>query len=201
MSRQSQLSSSGVMFVAGEVKRLVLPDDTPVEVRQLERKDRPGLAAAAARLSNETMYLRFASPKTRMTERDLDLLTDIDHHGREALIAVDPGTRRGVAVARYIQLAHEPGVADVAVTVDDAWQGRGLGSALLALLIQRAAAEGLLALRGTVMAENARSLAMLRGAGFRPRSSTGSLKEFELPLSQTWPVPSEALSPGERADT
>ena len=189
------------MFVAGEVKRLVLPDDTPVEVRQLERKDRPGLAAAAARLSNETMYLRFASPKTRMTERDLDLLTDIDHNGREALIAVDPETRRGVAVARYIQLAHEPGVADVAVTVDDAWQGRGLGSALLALLIQRAAAEGLLALRGTVMAENARSLAMLRGAGFRPRSSTGSLKELELPLSQTWPVPSEALSRGERADT
>ena len=106
-----------------------------------------------------------------------------------------------MAVARYIQLAHEPGVADVAVTVDDAWQGRGLGSALLALLIQRAAAEGPLALRGTVMAENARSLAMLRGAGFRPRSSTGSLKELELRLSQTWPVPSEALSRGERADT
>ena len=194
MSRQSQLLNGGVMIGAGEVKRLVLPDGTAVEVRQLERKDRPGLAAAAARLSNETMYLRFASPKTRMTERDLDLLTDIDHHGREALIAVDPGTRRGVAVARYIQLAHEPGVADVAVTVDDAWQGRGLGSALLASLIQRAAAEGLLALTGTALAENARSLAMLRRAGFRPRSSTGSLKEFELPLSQKWPVPSEAVS-------
>jgi RimJ/RimL family protein N-acetyltransferase len=200
MPRQSQLSTSRFVFAGGGVKHLRLPDGASVEVRQLERKDRRGLAAAAERLSSETMYLRFASPKTRMTERELDLLTDIDHHSREALIAVDPGTRRGVAVARYMQLAHEPGVADVAVTVDDAWQERGLGGALLALLIQRAAAEGLLSLRGTALAENARSVAMLRRAGFRPRSSTGSLKEFELPLSQTYPVPSEALARGERAD-
>jgi hypothetical protein len=57
---------------------------------------------------------------------------DVDHHAREALLAIDPFTRRGVAVVRYIQLPGEPGVVELAATVADDWQGIGLGSALLA---------------------------------------------------------------------
>jgi RimJ/RimL family protein N-acetyltransferase len=153
-----------------------------VEIRPLERDDRAGLAAAVERLSPRARYLRFASPKPRLTERDLDRLTDIDHHQREALLAIDPRTREGIAVARYAELPGEPGVVDVAVTVGDAWQGRGLGSALLARLLARAREEGHRAARADVLAENAGSRAMLRSAGFHGRGSTGGLLELELPL-------------------
>jgi hypothetical protein len=96
-----------------------LHDGALVEVRPLERGDRAALAAAAARLSPRTMYLRFAAPKPYLTERDLDWLTDLEHHAREALVAVDPVTREGVAVARYAELPEQPRVVDVAVTVND----------------------------------------------------------------------------------
>src|SRR4051794_32985985 len=112
-----------------------------VEVRPLERDDRAGLAAPAERLSPRARYLRSAAPEPRLTERDLDRLTDIDHHRREALLAIDPRAREGIAVARYAELPDEPGVVDVAVTVGDAWQRRGLGSAMLARLIARAREE------------------------------------------------------------
>ena len=153
-----------------------------VEVRPLERDDRAGLAAAVERLSPRARYLRFASPKPRLTERDLDRLTDIDHHRREALLAIDPRTREGIAVARYAELPDEPGVVDVAVTVGDAWQRRGLGSAMLARLIARVREEGHRAARADVLAENAGSRAMLRSAGFQGRGSAGGLLQLELRL-------------------
>jgi L-amino acid N-acyltransferase YncA len=75
--------------------------------------------------------------------------------------------------------------------VCDRWQGRGLGTALLARLIERAREEGHLALHADVLAENTRSIAMLRRAGFVSRSRTGFLRELELVLAEP-PDPSTA---------
>ena len=55
-------------------ERLELPDGRLVDVRPLERRDRQLLAAAIRRLSANSRYLRFASPKRRLTERELDRL-------------------------------------------------------------------------------------------------------------------------------
>ena len=161
---------------------VVLRDGAAVPVRPLERSDRAELAAMVERLSERSRYLRFAAPKPRLTTRELDLLTDVDHHRNEALVAFDPDTGRGVAVVRWVA-AGEPGVAEVAVTVADEWQGRGLGPALLARLLDLARAEGLTALRASVLGVNARSVAMLRHAGFRARPVTGVLLEYELDLA------------------
>jgi len=101
---------------------------------------------------------------------------------REALVAFDPATGRGIAVARYAPVPGAPRVADVAVTVADEWQGRGLGTALLARLVARAAAEGHIALRASVLSVNRASIALLRRAGFRLRENGGTLLELELDL-------------------
>jgi RimJ/RimL family protein N-acetyltransferase len=160
----------------------MLRDGSVVPVRPLEPADRAALAAAAARLSSRTLYLRFASPKPSLSTRDLDSLMDVDHHRREALLAIDPRTRAGVAVARYAELPDEPGAVDVAVTIADAWQGRGLGTALMQRLLARAREEGHVVARASVLSDNAPSLAMLRRAGFRPRGWDGAMRELELPL-------------------
>jgi L-amino acid N-acyltransferase YncA len=178
MGRESQLARDDRTSSGG----LMLADGAVVEIRSLERADRRGLAAGAARLSERTRYLRFASSKSHLTDRELDWLTDLDHHSREALLAVDPATREGIAVARYAELSDEPGVVDLAVTVNDAWQKRGLGGQLLSRVIDRAREEGHRAMRATILAENAASLALVRRAGFLLRSRDGVLVEFELPL-------------------
>lgn len=102
-----------------------------VQVRALEPRDRQGLAAAIERLSPESRYLRFATPKQRMTDRELDFLLDVNHHQREALLAVDPSTGDDVGVVRYVEIPDEPPVAEIAATVADDWQEVGLGRALL----------------------------------------------------------------------
>lgn len=162
--------------------RLRLRDGRTVDVRPLERTDRTGLAFGIARLSDESRYQRFASVKPSVSERELDRLLDIDHHEREALLAIDPRTGHGVAVVRYVPIPGEPGVVELAATVADEWQGLGLGGALLARLIERAGEEGHLGLRALALAGNRRSIAMLRGAGFSPRPAYGLLREFERTL-------------------
>ena len=90
------------------------------------------------------------------------------------------GHHKRSAVARFAALPDKEGVVDVAVTVGDRWQGRGLGTALLARLIERASDEGHPALHATVLAENRASIAMLRRVGFVRRSGPGVQIEFEL---------------------
>ena len=163
-------------------RQLTLNDHRVVDVRPLERRDREGLADAISRLSPQSRYLRFANAKPHMSSRELDFLVDVGRREHRALLAVDPATGRGVAVVRYVQLQAEPGVAEIAATVSDDWQGRGLGSAMVAQLIDQARDDGFSALRASVLAANNRSIAMLLRTGFRPLLGGGSLREYELPL-------------------
>jgi GNAT superfamily N-acetyltransferase len=180
------------LVTSGPTERLKLSDGRVVDVRPLERCDRRLLAAAIDRLSDHSRYLRFATPKHPVTERELDYLVDVDHHDHEALLAIDPLTGWGVGVVRYVQVPDEPGVVELAATVTDDWQRIGLGSALLARLTRRALDEGHSALRAYVLAMNGRAIATLRRAGFRARSRAGALIEYELGLAGIEPVDTPA---------
>jgi hypothetical protein len=125
-TRASQLvaettTSPSKEMTAEQTERLKLRDGRAVDVRPLERRDRRLLAAAITRLSDHSRYLRFASPKRGMTDRDH--LGEVDHRDHEALLAIDPLTGQGVAVARYIQVPGEPSVVELAATVADGRQG------------------------------------------------------------------------------
>jgi RimJ/RimL family protein N-acetyltransferase len=149
----------------------------------MRRSDRAALALAVAALSPESRYRRFLSPKPRLTDRELASLTDLDHHAREALVALDPAGSGWVAVARYASFVDEPTTADVAVTVADAWQRRGVGTALLALLVERARREGIVCLRATTLADNRAALRLLRRHGFTRTGRDGGLIELARDLA------------------
>jgi RimJ/RimL family protein N-acetyltransferase len=161
---------------------LTLADGTALVVRPLEGHDRDALEAAVARLSPTTRLLRFAAPKPQLTKADLDRLLDVDHHDREALVAVDPQTGEGVAVARYAAVPGEPGTAELAITVADAWQGRGLGGALTRMVLECAREEGFARVHALTMGENVRAQRMLRGHGFAHVQTTSGLSEYERGL-------------------
>jgi ribosomal protein S18 acetylase RimI-like enzyme len=136
-----------------------------VTIRPLAASDRAGLAAAFARLSDETRRRRFRGVAKRLGERELDRLTRIDHHGHEALAAVAPHTGQIVGVARFIALSDDPQAAEVGVAVDDEWQHRGIGRQLMDHLVARARAEGISRLVAYVNDENLPVLAWVRRAG------------------------------------
>jgi GNAT superfamily N-acetyltransferase len=162
-----------------------LRDGSEVRIRELTPQDAPVLAEAFERLSTESRDLRFLGAKPRLSTHDLEYLTDVDGHLHEALGAVDAATDRGVGVARFVRLDPEAPVAEVAVTVIDSWQRRGLGTLLLERLSERARAEGIERYTALVSGENRAVVGLLDSIGARvltANAAAGTVEyEVELP--------------------
>jgi GNAT superfamily N-acetyltransferase len=150
-------------------------------IRPVETADRDALAAAFARLSPESRFQRFLAPKPKLTARDLGYLTEVDHVTHEALAALDAQGRM-VAVARYAAWPSCRDVAEIAVTVIDACQGRGIGSALAARVIERARANGFAHLTGSTYFDNLPARVLLARFGFRYVGVDGGVATFRLDL-------------------
>jgi GNAT superfamily N-acetyltransferase len=119
-----------------------LRDGSRVRVRQGRRTDRELLVRAFERLNPESSYLRFLTPTHALTSSTVRYMTELDHHDHEAMIAVDERGEEGLGDALYIRDPRRSDTAEVAVTVLDEWQDRGLGTLLLEVLSARALDEG-----------------------------------------------------------
>ena len=160
-----------------------LRDGTEISIRPIAPDDKAQLKATFDRLSEESRFRRFLSPKNELTPRELAFLTEIDHRDHEALVAVTARGAEGIGVARYVRSAHDFGVAEVAVTVADDWQHRGVGTALLAALVERARAEGVRRFSAVVHSSNRPMFELLDQLGAIVSSSRdGSTVEIEIDL-------------------
>jgi RimJ/RimL family protein N-acetyltransferase len=167
---------------AGVAQVLVLGDGARISLRQVDAEDRDRLAALFARLSPQSRYRRFLSPKRELTRTELTFFTDVDHLSHEAVVAVDPRDDSVVGIARYVRVGDRVGVAEVAIEVADAFQRMGIGTALADLTIQHAQHNGLRFLTATTLWENHAARGLLRHHGFRVRQSHGGAIEHELNL-------------------
>lgn len=132
--------------------RARLRDGSEVEVRPLRPDDGPRLVRLFDRLSPQTVHRRFLSPIREPSAEGIVRLLDVDHEGREAVVAVAGDEIRGVA--RYARLPEYPQRAEVAVVVEDGWQGRGMARLLLRLLTAAARRHGIQSFEGTILSEN-----------------------------------------------
>ena len=174
-----------------EGRQVVLRDGSAVLIRQVRNTDAALLADGFARLSAASRQMRFLGVKKELSAAELRYLTDVDHHDHEALGALDLAGGHGVGIARYVRDADDPQAAEIAVTIVDDWQGRGLGTELLARLSGRARQEGIR--RFTALADpgNVAVAALLRKAGARlVRRGRGTV-EYEITLTRE-PEGSEA---------
>jgi GNAT superfamily N-acetyltransferase len=166
-------------------EEVVVADGLSVLIRPIEPDDKRRVADAFERLSPETRYRRFFAPLERLTRQDLRYLTEVDHHDHEALAAVNPENGAIIAVARYVR-SQDPAEAEVAVVVGDPWQGKGVGSALLERLVERARTEGIDHFVALVLSENEDAIELFRhlapGGSSLRRSASGNLEMLiELP--------------------
>src|SRR5947209_4437082 len=161
---------------------LVLADGRRLTIRPIEREDRARFSDLFRRLTPDSRYRRYLTPKPRLTRTDLDHLVDIDHFRHEALAAIDETDGSFVAAARYVQAPEQPGVAEVAVEVVDDLHGQGIGTALASHTLERARANGVTRVVATTLRENAAARALLRRLDFRARSSGDGQIELELEL-------------------
>jgi GNAT superfamily N-acetyltransferase len=100
-------------------------------------------------------------------------LATVDHERREALVALDGDEI--VGVARYDGTS-TPGEAEIAVTVEDSWQRRGLGTLLMGLLSHEARGHGIDAFYASMLPDNRVALAMLHrlAPGARANLASGT---------------------------
>src|SRR3954465_13874673 len=106
--------------------------DITVTTRPVRPADRTLFHRLWERLSPETVYRRFHAPVHTLPEESVRRLVTVDHDLREAVVAVVGD--EVVGIARYDRPLDDPSIAEVAVLVEDAWQGVGLGRQLLAEL-------------------------------------------------------------------
>ena len=144
---------------------IALRDGSHVRIRRERPSDGDLLRRGFQRLSPESRYRRFLAPMPVLSASALRQLTDIDHHDREAIVALDEHGAEPLGVARYVRDAERPEAAEVAVTVVDDWQGRGLGTLLLEVISARARAEGVRTFTAWMLARNQEMMDLFKHLG------------------------------------
>src|ERR1700744_4203440 len=155
-----------------------------VRIRQVRPDHAPALARAYAKLGEQSRYRRFFTAMPELPETTLKAAVSVDHVDHEALVAVPLLSAEIVGECRFIRLPDQPDTAEIGVTVADAWQGRGLGSALLARLCECAAAAWIEDFTAEVLAENRTMLALLPGLGRVETESHGPVVSARVELGE-----------------
>lgn len=171
--------------------RLVtLRDGTRAVVRPIEPDDKPRLQQGLHLLSPRSRYLRFFTYVDHLTAEQLRYLTEVDYRDHMAWVALNPDTpdEPGMGVARYVRLDDDPTVAEAAVTVLDRYQGKGLGSVLLRLLSETAAANGIHTFRNYVLAQNTAMLALLDESGATRTPEGDGVYRIDVPVDRESPA-------------
>jgi RimJ/RimL family protein N-acetyltransferase len=192
------------MTAASQPHLVTLRSGDVVRIRPVRPDDAPALARAYANLGEQSRYRRFFTAMPALPDATLKAAVEVDHTDHEALVAVPLRSAEIVGECRFIRLADQPDTAEVGVTVVDAWQGRGLGSALLARLSERAAEAGIEYFTAEVLAENRTMLSLLPGLGHVETESHGPVVstrvELAEPPRQSSPDLLELLTAAARGD-
>ncbi len=162
---------------------LLLHDGSEVLLREAGPSDVPLVDALHARCSPASRRARFLSPSPRLNPQQLRAL--VDPVGGRAVLALtrDGGSAVGLADLRLADPVSPTPTATFGVLVEDTWQHRGLGTALVRRVAETAEELGMRELIGTVPADEVRITRLLRRAGLRPTAvlADGTL-QLNVPL-------------------
>ena len=150
-------------------RKEVLHDGTTVDVRPIEPADATRLVRFHDALSFEAIRRRFFGAHPHLNAREVERFTTVDHHDREALVALVGDEI--VGVGRYERLGRTFD-AEVAFVVADRWQGRGAAPILLRLLADRAREERLRRFVAETLEENHPMMKVFRRSGLALEASS-----------------------------
>jgi acetyltransferase len=147
------------------IRRLVLDGDWRIVVRPIRPEDEPLIHDFVRHVSIEDLRLRFFAAIKEFSHEFVARLTQLDYARAMAFIALDEASGEMLGVVRiHSDSIYESG--EYAILLRSDLKGRGLGWALMQLMIEYARAEGLNRVEGDVLQENTVMLAMCRSLGF-----------------------------------
>ena len=156
-----------------------------VTIRPLQSSDTGMEADFVRNLSDESRHFRFLGAVKELSPSELKKLCTVDGQYNMAFVATvrEEGQDREIGVSRYAE-SSKPGSREMAVTVADAWQHKGLGSLLAHQLIEYARTHGVTQLYSVDLAENAAMQHLARDLGMTVSRSHDDPSQvvYSLPL-------------------
>lgn len=138
---------------------LSLSDGTVFTVRPVTGDDKHLILNGFERLSERSRYLRFLSPMPSLSRSQLAYLSELDHCHHVAIGILDGDAP--VAIGRFVRFDDDSTAADVALTVVDEYQGRGVGRITIEVLAMIGREWGIRWMHFDVLAENNAMLTLL----------------------------------------
>jgi acetyltransferase len=150
-------------------RHLEMRDGRRVFVRPIRPEDEPLIHEFLRHVTSLDLRLRFFAPMKEFTHEFIARLTQLDYARAMAFVAFDEATNELVGVVRiHSDSIYESG--EYAILLRSDLKGRGLGWALMQLIIEYAKSEGLKAISGEVLQENTVMLEMCRELGFEVKT-------------------------------
>jgi acetyltransferase len=140
-----------------------------VFVRPIRPEDEPAIHEFLRHVTAEDLRLRFFAPMKEFTHQFIARLTQLDYARAMAFVAFDEASNELVGMVRiHSDSIYESG--EYAILLRSDLKGRGLGWALMQLIIEYAKSEGLKVIFGEVLRENRIMLQMCRDLGFEVKA-------------------------------
>jgi acetyltransferase len=140
-----------------------------VFVRPIRPEDEPLIHEFLRHVTAQDLRLRFFAPMKEFTHEFIARLTQLDYARAMAFVAFDEASNEMVGVVRiHSDSIYETG--EYAILLRSDLKGRGLGWALMQLIVEYARSEGLKTISGDVLAENTVMLEMCRNLGFEVKT-------------------------------
>lgn len=177
-------------FIPASGSTAIDAGSSPVRFRDLTRSDQLLQRTYFNNLSPASRRARFMSPMPSIPHNLLDELSSIDGRRHVAVAAetyVD-GKYQMIAEARYVVDEDQPKTCELAISVDDAWQGIGLGKRLLSNLERKARSMGIETMVGEIHYKNISMSNLARRNGFSidRDSRDASARILTKSLSASW---------------
>jgi GNAT superfamily N-acetyltransferase len=185
------------MMASKYVAAGTLRDGTPVRIRAIHPDDKEALRWGFTQLSPDAIYHRFFQTKRGLTDEELAYLTELDFKDHVALVveAEVEGLVEVVAVGRFVRLKAQgkPDRAEVAFTVGNEFQGRGIGTLLLEHLARIARELGYAGFEADVMPDNRLMLEVFEHSGLPTQETVrDGVVRVEMELGKPGPDPTAA---------
>lgn len=145
-------------------EEVTLRDGTPVIFRAVRGDDKARIREAFRQLEAETIYTRFFSKRTDVTDQELSEGVDVDFARNVTLVVTLSGDETVIGAGRYIGIGDSP-EAEVAFTVEEDYHGQGVASRLLAILAQIGRSNGLERFHAEVLPRNTGMLRVFERSG------------------------------------
>ncbi len=167
---------------------VLLKDGSTVHLRPVRTTDGDALLGLFQRLSPRSMYLRFHHQPPHLPEKDIRRFTHVDYENQFGLIATlgEPPDERIIALGLYARMDGAPDRAEVAFTVEDSHQGRGIATQLLDRMAAIAREHGIDAFEADLLGENQSMMEVFKDSGYpmESRIKYGTL-HVAFPIEET----------------